>query len=66
MPMELIDVQTLSKLLSVKPKTIYDWVHENKIPHYKLGKLVRFNMEEILKWLKEKKATRPYNRVKMS
>lgn len=64
--MRLIDVQILSSILSVKPKTIYDWISENKIPHFKLGKLVRFDEHEILKWLKNKKATRPYNRTKTS
>jgi excisionase family DNA binding protein len=62
---KLIDIQTLSSLLSVKVKTIYDWVHENRIPHFKIGKLVRFDEHEIMKWLENKKATRPYNRVKI-
>jgi len=54
--MRLIDITTLSSLLSVKPKTIYDWVHRNTIPHIKLGKLVRFDENEIKKWLENKKS----------
>jgi len=54
--MRLIDIPTLSSLLSVKPKTIYDWVHRNTIPHIKLGKLVRFDENEIKKWLENKKS----------
>ena len=66
--MELINVKQLSTMLNVKTKTIYDWIYDNrvKIPYYKLGKLVRFNIDEIMKWLKDKKATRPYNRTKTS
>ena len=54
--MKLIDIQALSTLLSVKPKTIYDWVHRNYIPYIKIGKLVRFDETEIKKWLENKKA----------
>ena len=53
--MKLIDIKTLSELLSVRPKTIYDWVHRNEIPYYKIGHLVRFNYKEIMDWLNAKK-----------
>jgi excisionase family DNA binding protein len=47
----LIDIKTLSGLISVKSKTIYDWVHRNEIPYYKIGHLVRFEYKEIQDWL---------------
>lgn len=53
--MKLIDIQTLSDLIAVKPKTIYDWVHRNEIPYYKIGHLVRFSYQEIMDWLDAKK-----------
>ena len=53
--MRLIDVQTLSGRLNVKPKTIYDWIHKDYIPYIKLGRLVRFNTDEIRKWLESKR-----------
>ncbi len=53
--MKLLDVQQLSEMLNVKPKTIYDWTHKEKIPYYKLGGSLRFNLEEIQKWIKSKK-----------
>ena len=49
----LIDINTLAEKLSVKPMTIYSWVHEGTIPHFKLGRLVRFDEREILIWLKK-------------
>jgi len=58
---KLIDVQTLSSLLSVKPKTIYDWIHKGYIPHIKLGQLVRFDENEIKEWLERKRRKRPKN-----
>lgn len=53
--MKLIDIHTLSLMLSVKPKTVYDWVHRGVIPYVKLGKLVRFDEKEIMRWIEKKK-----------
>ncbi|MEO0124516.1 MAG: helix-turn-helix domain-containing protein [candidate division WOR-3 bacterium] len=60
---KLIDIQTLSVLLSVKQKTIYDWVHKNAIPYVKLGRLVRFDENEIKRWLENKKVNKPLRRA---
>ena len=52
--MKLIDIKSLSEILSVKASTLYQWVELGKIPHYKLagGKgAVRFNIEEINDWV---------------
>jgi len=53
--MKLMTINELSKILQVKCKTIYDWVHKKRIPYYKLEGSLRFNEDEILKWLKSKK-----------
>jgi len=50
--MKLINAQTLANLLDVSPRTIYDWVYKKRIPHHKLGNLLRFSCEEIERWLK--------------
>ena len=50
-----IDVPQISKLLNVRPMTIYGWIHEGLIPYYKLGRLVRFNEREIQEWLNKRK-----------
>lgn len=56
--MKLIDIQTLSDMIAVKPKTIYDWVHRKEIPYYKINRLLRFRYKEILDWLAAKKQER--------
>ncbi|MBU0569046.1 helix-turn-helix domain-containing protein [bacterium] len=33
---KLIDINKLSELLSVRPATLYGWVHEGCVPCYKL------------------------------
>jgi excisionase family DNA binding protein len=55
---KLIDVKTLSERIGVKVKTIYAWVHEGHIPCRKLRHLVRFDEEEITKWLEGKEYTK--------
>lgn len=48
----LLSVKHLSILISVKVKTIYDWVATDRIPHYKIGSRVLFCPNQINSWLK--------------
>lgn len=50
---ELLDVKQTALLLKVKERTIYEWVRTNKIPHKKIGDLLRFNKSEIFKWIEQ-------------
>lgn len=50
----LLTVDDLAAWLQVKPRTIYQWVHEEYIPVVKLGSLVRFDPASIAAWLKKK------------
>lgn len=47
----LLNVKEVAQLLNVKENTVYDWVCIQFIPYIKLGRLVRFNQSEVLKWL---------------
>ena len=49
--LKLIDINALSELITVKPKTIYEWVRKGRIPYYKVEGLLRFDSAEIDKWL---------------
>ena len=53
--MQLMNIKQVSQMLAVKESTLYDWVEKNKIPYRKMGRLVRFNHDEIVKWLKNLK-----------
>jgi excisionase family DNA binding protein len=48
----LLNVDQVAEWLQVKPRTIYQWVHEGYIPVIKLGALVRFDQSSIGKWLR--------------
>jgi excisionase family DNA binding protein len=50
----LMDVNKVSSVLGVKPKTIYTWVCKGSIPYMKVGSAVRFSEKRIEKWLEER------------
>ncbi len=49
---EFWDIKDLSIYLKVKVKTLYAMLQE--IPHYRIGKLIRFRKVEIDNWLEGK------------
>ena len=49
--MKLLSVKEVAELIGVQPSTIYQWTHQRFIPHIKVGKLVRFNADDISRWL---------------
>ena len=49
--MKLVGIQKIAEILDTSPKTIYDWTATRKIPHYKLGRLVKFDIDEVMAWL---------------
>ena len=50
----LLTVDQVADWLQVKPRTIYQWVHEGYIPVIKLGALVRFDQASIMAWVKKR------------
>jgi excisionase family DNA binding protein len=47
------DILDLSHYLKIKVKTLYAMIYD--IPHYRVGKLIRFKKEEIDAWLESKR-----------
>ncbi len=45
----------MSELLGVKLSTIYQWTHIGYIPHFKLGRFVRFKERDVMNWLESKR-----------
>jgi excisionase family DNA binding protein len=52
-PDRLLDVPEAAALLQVKPKTLYAWAAGGKVPHRRVGSLVRFHRAELLEWTAE-------------
>ena len=53
--MKLLDITQLSETINIKRKTIYDWSHKGLIPCVKIGRLLRFDLNDIESWVKNKK-----------
>ncbi len=50
----LLKPQEIADLLCVKPSTIYQWTHEDYIPHIKVGRFVRFRENDVEEWIEKK------------
>jgi excisionase family DNA binding protein len=50
-----LTIREISEYLKVKPSTIYTMVAEKRIPHFKVGRLVRFKKSEIDVWMERNK-----------
>lgn len=47
-----LDIAALAERLRIKRSTIYAWAEQGSIPHLKLGRLIRFDPDEIEAWLR--------------
>jgi len=55
---ELVDIETAAKLLSITVRHVRRFVAEETIPYLKLGGSLRFDKEELRKWI-ERRRHRP-------
>ncbi|MGO9616684.1 MAG: helix-turn-helix domain-containing protein [Bryobacteraceae bacterium] len=52
-PITLIDINELSRRLSIAKGTLYNWVYLRRIPFVKAGRCVRFDYQEVLETLRQ-------------
>ncbi len=50
-----LNIAELSEYLSIKRSTLYSYVESGLLPHYRIGKLVRFKQSEIDRWIETRK-----------
>ena len=48
---EFLNVKDAAQFLGVSVDTIYSWTFKRVIPHYKLGKLVKFKRSELIQYM---------------
>lgn len=51
---KFLNADELAARLGISRNTIYWWVATRRIPHSKIGKLVRFNPDDVMSWLESK------------
>jgi len=49
----LVDVRELSNYLGISLNTLYSWVSQRRIPFVKCGRLTKFDVQKIEKWIEE-------------
>jgi excisionase family DNA binding protein len=45
-----LTLKEVAELLKVKPRTLYSWVSDNRIPFERKGSLLRFRLDAVLAW----------------
>ena len=61
--MKLVGVKEISEMLSVKTKTLYQWAELGQIPFIKMNGCLRFDLSDIMQWIKncKNKSESSYN-----
>lgn len=53
MNQNLIGINEMAKKLNVPVSWLYSRTRTNEIPHYKVGKYVKFDPEKVMHWVQE-------------
>lgn len=48
---DVLDVPAVARLLTVGRNTVYALVVRNAIPHRRIGRLIRFHRDAVMRWL---------------
>jgi len=51
MTKEFLNINDLSEYLSIKKSTLYSMVESGELPHYKIGRLIRFKRNDVDAWI---------------
>lgn len=49
----LLTIQQAAQVTGISVPTLYKWVTQRKIPHIKLGRLVKFDPRKLDEWIKQ-------------
>jgi excisionase family DNA binding protein len=50
---EPVSVKTAARFLGVSSSLVYAWVERKQIPHYRMGRVIRFRLSELAEWRKQ-------------
>jgi len=53
MNQNLIGIKTMAERLDVPVSWLYSRTRTGEIPHYKLGKYVKFDESEVMEWIRK-------------
>jgi excisionase family DNA binding protein len=49
----LVDINELSRRLSIAKGTLYNWVYQRRIPYVKAGRCLRFDADKVFESLRQ-------------
>ncbi|MEI6608874.1 MAG: helix-turn-helix domain-containing protein [Deltaproteobacteria bacterium] len=52
---EYLKIEDISDYLNIKKKTLYAMVESGEIPHFRIGRLIRFKRDDVDLWMEAKK-----------
>ena len=52
-----LSVEEIAQYLGVSKDTVYTWISRKKMPAHKIGRLWKFNKDEVDTWVREGKAS---------
>ena len=55
MEMKLLTIKEVAQLLGVSPVTVHRYKREKGLPYIKIGNILRFDREDLWKWLEAHK-----------
>lgn len=51
---QLLNTKEASEFLGISKNTLYEWIIQKRIPHVKVGRLVKFRREDLEEWLRKR------------
>jgi excisionase family DNA binding protein len=52
----LIGIEGMAEILNVPKSWLYSRTRTGEVPHYKVGKYVRFDAAQVMEWIKRQNA----------
>jgi excisionase family DNA binding protein len=49
----LLDVAEAARLLSIQPRTLYQWAYQRRVPVVKLGRALRFRESDVQRLIRD-------------
>lgn len=50
---DLVDASEIMQMFGINRKTVWVWMKERGMPYMKVGRILRFDPEEVKKWFAE-------------
>ena len=52
---QLLSIQEAADYLGISLYTLYGWVNMKKLPYFKIGRFVKFDLNHLNSWIETKK-----------